>query len=219
MTTITKTYTYPLPDDNFVKGVSGDRVGEWTYEGPDEFVVEVASDGEIYDVDTKVPGPDRVHVTINAETHPEIADCFAHYFTDDAGGPEMVFEDITMENGDVYQHLTNPRISDVYKPIWNRTTGTWKLTQILRPIENPAAAVAGTRRDRYQDYRDRYDFSEEINTLIDNYIAECNTFIDETPGICTWKYITVPTEQPGVTVPRMPAAVEVEFAKIELTAE
>ena len=78
MTTITKTYTYPLPDDNFVKGVSGDRVGEWTYEGPDEFVVEVASDGEIYDVDTKVPGPDRVHVTINAETHPEIADCFAH---------------------------------------------------------------------------------------------------------------------------------------------
>ena len=41
MAKITQSFTYALPEENYVAGISTTKTGTYTYIGPDEFDVEI----------------------------------------------------------------------------------------------------------------------------------------------------------------------------------
>ena len=56
------TFTYPLPEENYVSGISTTRKGTYNYEGPDELIFEINDAGNIVDIDPdyEIFNPDKV---------------------------------------------------------------------------------------------------------------------------------------------------------------
>ena len=112
---ITKEFTYALPDELWVEGVSGDVTGTWTYEGPETIMCRCRDDGGLLpSMWSSSTSAGNVEVTIDANANPELAEMVGHFFTDDVVN-NPTFEDVTMDNGDIYKRLTNPRMIDAYE--------------------------------------------------------------------------------------------------------
>lgn len=205
------TFSYPLPDELYVEGVSGKVTGTYTYNGPENFDVHIHTDGSIMDIGVEndpETGPD-FRKTINASTHTAVAYHLSHYFNDDYKW-EYVFEDEIMDNGDVYKKPTNPNLNDAYSIKYNFETNDWELNQIIRQQDNPAALEAQRRKEYIQKYSEKYSFGEAIDIAIETYITELDEFIASNPPLKTWKYINFNLSP----VPKMPAIITIEIAKL-----
>jgi hypothetical protein len=206
------TFTYPLPDELYIEGVSGIIVGTYTYDGPEKFDVQIDPiTGDILDIDIQndpKEGPD-FRKTINASKNIEAAYLLSHYFVDDYVW-EYEFEDEIMENGDVYKKLTNPNLSDVYQLRYDFETNDWKLDQILKQQDNPSTSEAKIRKEYIEKYSSKYSFGEEVDSLIENYIEQLDTFIENNPPLKTWKYINFDFK----SVPKIPAKISIEISKL-----
>ncbi len=131
------TFTYPLPTENYVTGISTTRVGTYNYDGPDEIVFEINDSGIIVDIDPdyEIPeyGKHRIVVTPKSDAnHLPVA-----YYYQDRFSPGVVtksgvgdaatfsltgafvhnytFEDQVQSNGEVYKSKVNLRLSDAYE--------------------------------------------------------------------------------------------------------
>jgi len=206
-----KKFTYPLPDELYVEGVSGDIVSEYTYDGPETFDVEIDPLGFVIDIDVQRDpelGSD-FRKTINATENVEVAYLLSHYFHDEFVW-EYEYEDEVMENGDVYKKITNPNLWDVYQVVYDFEKNDWKLVQIVKELGNPAAEEAKVRKEYIQKYALKYSFGSEVDTLIENYIDSLDTFIENNTPLKTWKYINFNYN----SIPRIPAQVAIEIAKL-----
>lgn len=218
------TFSYPLPDELYVEGVSGNITGTFTYDGPETFDVEIDNFGSIIDIDIQRDpelGPD-FRKTIDATKQPEVAYMFAHYFDENyiVSLPETVDE--VMENGDVYKKPLNPDLKDAYEVRFNTTDTTgniinlspqendFELVQIVKQQENPSALEAQRRKEYIQKYADKYSFGTEVDAAIETYIASLDTFITNNPPLKTWKYINFSLN----LVPKIPANIAIELSKI-----
>ena len=209
---ITKEFTYALPDELWVEGVSGDVTGTWTYEGPETIKLYAdPDDGTITAIDPGHPLPaGNVEVTIDANSNPELAEMVAHFFTDDVVN-NPTFEDITMDNGDIYKKLTNPRMIDAYELRYDGDNNALKLSQVLRAIDESGKVLAQSRKDKMQSYLDEYDFGTDTNAAIQTYIDSLTTYIDNYVGVKAWKYINIPQAE---AAPKIPAAIQAEINKL-----
>lgn len=205
------TFTYPLPDELYVEGVSGKVTGTYTYNGPETFDVHIDTFGNIDDIDVSNDpsmGPD-FRKTISAKTHPAVAYCLSHYFVDNWEW-EYQYEDEIMENGDVYKKPLNIDLKDAYEVVYNFTSNDWELKQILKEQQSPAAQEAKARKREIEKYSTKYSFGEEIDVMIENYVSELDNFIENNPPLKTWKYINFNLN----SVPKLPAAIAVEISKL-----
>jgi hypothetical protein len=205
------TFSYPLPDELYVEGVSGNITATYTYDGPETFDVQIDDFGNILDIDIQNDpelGPD-FRKTINATTHTAVAYLLGRYFVGEYKW-EYEYEDETMDNGDVYKKMINPDLCDAYELIFNFETNDWKLEQIVKHQDNPAALQAKKRKENIQKYSEKYSFGTETDTLIDNYVEELDTFIANNPPLKTWKYINFNLN----SIPKLPAIIAIEIAKL-----
>jgi len=205
------TFTYRLPDELYVEGVSGTIVGTYTYNGPETFDVHIDQLGRIFDIGVQndpESGPD-FRKTINASENTVSAYILSHYFVDDYVR-EFEFEDEVMENGDVYKKLKNPDLTDAYELRYDFETNDWKLDQIVKEQYNLAALEAKKRKEYIQKYADKYSFGTEVDTLIEDYLDKLDTFITNNPPLKTWKYINFNLN----SVPKIPAQVSIEISKL-----
>lgn len=205
------TFSYPLPDELFVEGVSGEVTGTYTYNGPKTFDVHINSLGFIEDIDVQNDpelGPDY-RKKIDASKNPEVAYILSHYFVDNYVW-EYEYEDEIMENGDVYKKPLNPNLKDAYDLIFDFDKDDWKLEQIIKLQDNPSAQVAKARKREIEKYSLKYSFGDEIDALIEDYILTLDEFIENNPPLKTWKYINFDIN----SVPKIPALISVELAKL-----
>tara|TARA_B100000073_G_scaffold292947_1_gene256432 strand:- start:6856 stop:7494 length:639 start_codon:yes stop_codon:yes gene_type:complete len=209
---ITKEFTYALPDELWVEGVSGDVTGTWTYEGPETIKLYAdPDDGTITAIDPGHPLPaGNVEVTIDANANPELAEMVAHFFTDDVVN-NPTFEDVTMDNGDVFKKLTNPRMIDAYELRYDGDANALKLAQVLRAVDDSGKVLAQSRKDKMQSYLNDYDFGADTNAAIQTYIDSLTTYINDYVGVQSWKYINVPD---SAAAPKIPAAIQAEINKL-----
>lgn len=205
------TFSYPLPDELYVEGVSGEVTGTYTYNGPEAFDVEINTFGEIVDIDVERDpelGPDY-RKTINASTHTAVAYNLSHYFVDNYIW-QYEFEDELMENGDVYKKPLNPDLKDAYFIRYNFEKNDWDLVQIIKDRSNPVSLEAKTRKEYVEKYSNKYSFSDEVESAIEKYITDLDAFILENVSMKSWKY----TNFDFKNVPKIPSIVAIEFAKL-----
>ncbi len=209
---ITKEFTYALPDELWVEGVSGSVTGTWTYEGPDTIKLYANTiDGTITVIDPGHPLPNGdVEVTIDANANPEFAEMVGHQFQE-----EVVFtptyENVTMDNGDIYAKLTNPRLIDVYELMYDIDTEALKLVQLIKKPNEAGKETAEARKNKMENYLRDYDFGTDMDAAIQAYIDTLTTFIDNYVGVQGWKYVNIPAEQ---AAPRIPVAIQSELTKL-----
>jgi len=205
------TFSYPLPDELYVEGVSGNIVGNFTYDGPETFDVEIDRSGFVIDIDIQ-RDPElgsNFRKTIDASTHTAVAYLLGHYFVDDYKW-EYEYEDEVMDNGDVYKKLLNPNLGDAYELKFNFETNDWQLIQIVKQQDNLSALEAKRRKEYIQKYADKYSFGTEVDDAIETYLTELDTFIANNPPLKTWKYINFNFN----LVPKIPAVISIEIAKL-----
>ena len=206
------TFSYPLPDELYVEGVSGNITGTFTYDGPETFDVQIDGSGDVLDIDIQNEpelGPD-FRKTIDATKQPEVAYMFAHYFDENYIAPVSETVDEVMENSDVYKKPLNPDLTTAYQVKYNTQENDFELVQIVKQQDNPSALEAQRRKKNIQKYADKYSFGTEVDDAIETYITALNTFIANNPPLKTWKYINFNLN----SVPKIPASIAIELSKI-----
>ena len=217
MAQIQQTFTYALPTELYVAGISTVGIGTYTYVGPDTFTVEIDGQGRIIMVNPTDPdlSPERKK-TINANSASELPVAYLavnHAYEDDWNNND-VYVDETQSNGDVYQVLTNPDMDDAYDvPRWDNATGTWKIDQLLKQQRNDAYDEAKTRKSYVETYQSQFDFGTDINDKIDAYLVGITSYMNANPPYKTWKYITKPTPP---AIPKMPAEIMTAFKNLPM---
>jgi hypothetical protein len=205
------TFSYPLPDELYVEGVSGKVKATYTYRGPETFDVHINSFGFVDDIDVHNDpelGQDY-RKTIDPNKNPEVAYMLSHYF-DDEYNWQYKYEDEIMENGDVYKKILNPDLRDAYQLSYDFDKNDWQLVQIVKLVDNPAAQEAKARKRNIEKYSSKYSFGDELDILAENYILELDEFIQNNPPLKTWKYINFELN----SVPKLPSAIAAEIAKL-----
>ena len=206
-----KEFTYPLPDELYIEGVSGKIKGSFTYDGPDSITVFLEESGEVRYIEPRITDdmdPNLIK-QIDPEKDSAAAYLLNHYFLDDISR-QYEFEDIEMENGDIYKNPINPDLTDAYELVYNFDKEEWELKQILRILVDPAVPIAKERKEYVLKYYEKYDFGEDINTKITEYLSKLDNIIDNPQLLMPWKYINIPKRD----VPKIPLDIAAEFSKI-----
>lgn len=205
------TFTYLLPDELYVEGVSGNVKASFTYDGPESFTVFLDQSGHVLIIEpTVTPDMDPNYIkTIDPQKDPAAAYLLNHYFLD-SYDHIYEFEDIEMENGDIYKKISNPNLTDAYELVYNFEKEEWELHQIVKELIDPAVLIATERKEYILNYQNKYEFSEDIDKKITNYILLLDEIIDNPNYIKPWKYINVPSRE----IPKMPLDIAAEFSKI-----
>ena len=217
MANITSSFTYLLPTELYVAGISTNVTGSYTYTGPEDFDVWIsASTGKVEKVNTQSAAPSGSLVkTINAKDSSQLpmAYSLSHQFIDDYTY-SYTYTNETQSNGDVYKKIDNPDLKDAYDVYWDFPNSKWIFKQVLKKLENSNADEAVRRRDFVKTYSDQYDFGDTINTKIDHYLAGIGTYLGNNPDYETWKYVTLPASVG--TIPKIPVDVQVELNKVSI---
>mgnify|MGYP001188358145 CR=1 FL=1 len=215
MAQIQQTFTYALPTELYVAGISTVGIGTYTYVGPDTFTVEIDAQGRIIMINPTDPDlPAERKKTINANSSSELPVAYLavnHKYEDTFTWTEE-FVDETLPNGEVYKKQINPDMDDAYDtPRWDAQTGTWKIDQLLKPLRNDAYNEARRRKDYLENYKKAYQFSDAVEAKIDAYLVGITSYMTANPPYQTWKYVTLPTPP---AIPKIDAEIVAEFMKV-----
>lgn len=216
MANITSSFTYLLPTELYVAGISTNVTGSYTYNGPEDFDVWVSnSTGDVEKINTKTAAPSGSSVkTVNAKDSSQLPMAYAlsHALSDNYSY-SYTYTDETQSNGDVYKKIDNPDLRDAYTVYWDFANSKWAFKQILKKLENDSADIAIKRRDWVKSWGDKYDFGEPVNTKIDHYVAGIGTYLAANPYHKKWKFVTLP--EPTGTIPKIPSEIQIEISKLQ----
>jgi hypothetical protein len=152
--------------------------------------------------------PTRSRIVVGNASVPPRHQCL-HYFVENYVY-EYEYEDEIMENGDVYKKPLNPDLKDAYELKFDFDKNDWTLTENIITQENPASNEAKARKNYIEKYSQKYSFGSEIDIVIENYISELDTFIENNPPLKLWKYINFNIN----SVPKLPTVIAIEIAKL-----
>tara|TARA_B100001094_G_scaffold9552_1_gene8533 strand:+ start:1764 stop:2441 length:678 start_codon:yes stop_codon:yes gene_type:complete len=219
MANITSSFTQLLPVEDFVSGISTNKTGSYTYNGPETFDVWVDdATGYVIKIDVSINPPQSGYSrkTINAKDSSQLPMAYAlsHQFVENYSWTHT-YTDVTMSNGDVFKKMDNPDLRDVYVVKWNKVNSSWSLDQIIKPTKNDNRDEAIRRRDYVKTYGDQYSFGTDVDTKIEHYIAGIGTYLGNNPYHETWKYVTLP-DSVG-TIPKIPAVIQIELQKVSVS--
>jgi len=212
------TFTYPLPEENYVAGISTTRVGTYNYDGPDEIVFEISDDGVIIDIDPEyeIPEPGKHRIVVSPKTnanHLPIAYYYQDRFTTgtvvksgfgDAATYNLTgafvhnytFEDQTQSNGEVYKSKVNLRLSDAYQLVWDYeksngagiASGNWSFVQKTRAETNIHAQRALMYKDQVGIFTDHSGLNSSTHVGVTSYVNALTTFAAANTPLQEWKF-------------------------------
>jgi hypothetical protein len=212
-----KQFTINVPDELWVDQWTEEKTQTWTYDGPDNYYITLNRNHEIQfwsDVEPTAEQPvltDSYVTTISADEQTAIA-----YWLNTRGNiTQHEFEDVPNPDGSIYKRITNPSIHDIYDLDFDYLTQKIILRLITRKTETQAEIKAKARLEYVKKYNGVYQFSEEVQAAIDEFILQINAYLDSMAGVYPWKYVTI-EETP---IPKIPVAVALELAKLDGIAD
>ena len=207
------TFTYPLPVENYVAGISTTRVGTYEYDGPEQIVYEISDGGVIIDIDPEyeIFDPATHRKIVDPKNNPDHLPV-AYFYEDrfktgseanqfkDGFYHNYSFVDETQSNGDVYKAKDNLRLSDAYTLSWDHdksngvgvASGNWHFEQKLRDLSNIHKQRAEDRKEIIGIHTTNSLLTSGVKTGLNAYIAELDTFIANNPPLKEWKFTNTP---------------------------
>tara|TARA_B000000609_G_C24177044_1_gene354837 strand:- start:283 stop:1044 length:762 start_codon:yes stop_codon:yes gene_type:complete len=212
------TFTYPLPTENYVAGISTTRVGTYNYDGPDEIIFQVNDDGIIVDIDPEyeIPEPGKHRIVVSPKTdanHLPVAYYYQDRFTtgtvvqhgvgdsatyEYSGGfvHNYTFEDQVQSNGEVYKSKVNLRLSDAYQLIWDYNksngvgvaSGNWSFVQKTREETNIHRQRALMYKDQVGIFTDHSGLNSSTHVGVSSYVNELTAFAAANVPLKEWKF-------------------------------
>lgn len=208
-----KQFTYPIPDDAFVEGISGKRTVSYTYEGPETFLVLVNSEGLVYKVEPNIEELTEKEleelVEIDSNKNPEVAFFFGHNILE-TFDYKYEFDEEVLDNGDIYRYTKNPLLWDVYYVLYNRKTSEWEFNQVLKPLYIPGEEIVNARLKLIDHYLEIYSFSEEVESQLLDYVGVLKNYLSTAKPILEWKYVRLPKPN----LPKIPVTIAAEINKL-----
>lgn len=207
------TFTYPLPEENYVAGISTTRVGTYDYDGPDEIIFEINGEGMIVDIDPdyEIFDPVNHRRVVKPKTdanHLPVAYYYQDRFCKDTPDKNVqdgfvhnyVYNDEPQSNGEVYKAKVNLRLSDAYELVWDFeksngagiASGNWSFNQKTREETNIWKQRAEMRAASVGIYTDHQKLSHSTHVGVTSYIDACKTFADNNPPMKEWKVLNTP---------------------------
>ena len=188
MTDVSVTYSYNIPNDQFIEDFSNGETGTFTYNGPEVLLVTVPAGGSAYT--QKLDGPvydTEQLIQINVTENPELL-VYADLLWGIPEDYEAEFENVTLDDGTVYADQTNKRISDYYwMPVYNEETEEWKPLQLL--VKDTLSAKMRTeiaKGEQFIEILERFSLEEEDEAKFRTYKEGLASY----RNVCAmpWKY-------------------------------
>ncbi len=199
------TFTYPLPDEDYVAGISTTRLGTFTYEGPEQVIFHINSDGDILEVDPEydIPDPETFRKVVSPKNnldHIPVAYYYQDRFKPDGFDIVYNLEDETQSNGDVYKKVSNPKLAMEYRLSWDFdksngvgvASGNWHFEQKVLPLTNIHKQRAEMRKENIGIYTGSPFLTSNQKNGLNSYIAELDTFAANNPPMKEWKFTNTP---------------------------
>lgn len=192
-----KEFSYPLPDELFLNSFTENKVFSSIYDGPEKINVLVDKiTSVISGIDPDDYNSDYYNlIEVNASINPEIA----YFLLNSKEDYEYEYEEEILENGDIYNKILNPHITDAYVLVFNLEENRFELDLIVKINEyNYVVSHFQAIRNRLnfivmnengkKDKNEPLDVSDELLTKIKETIEDIDNYINSNPIICEWKY-------------------------------
>ena len=199
------TFTYPLPVEDYVSGISSTRLGTYTYEGPEQIVFHINNHGEIVDIDPEynIPEPEIYRKIVDPKNnldHIPVAYYYQDRFKPDGHDIVYILEDEIQSNGDVYKKVTNPKIAMEYSLSWDFdksngvgvASGNWHFEQKVKDLTNIHKQRAEMRAENIGIWTGNPYLTSAVKDGLNAYISELNTFAANNPPMKEWKFTNTP---------------------------
>ena len=199
------TFTYPIPVEEYVAGISTTKFGTYTYEGPEQAVFHINIYGEILEIDPEyeIPEPDTYRKIVDPKNnldHIPVAYYYQDRFKPAGFDIDYILEDETQSNGDVYKKVTNPKIAHNYRLIWDFdksngvgvASGNWHFDQKLKDLSNIHKQRAEMRKETIGIWTGNPFLTSTVKDGLNAYIAELDTFAANNPPLKEWKFVNTP---------------------------
>jgi hypothetical protein len=186
---VSVTYTYAIPNDQFVDNFSEGLTKTFTYNGPEELIVTVPEGGSAYT--QKLDGvvyDNEQTVVINVTTNPELLPT-ADLLWGRPDGLEAAFDNVTLEDGTVYAEQNNCTIHDYYwMPVYNEADESWptELKLILKDTLSPKMRTALAKADMFIEILELVELSTDNATKLDAYKTAVEAYRNVVA--MPWKY-------------------------------
>lgn len=188
MSDITLTYTYDIPDEQFIDSFKGKKTTTFTYNGPEILKVTVPENGAAYT--QKLDGPvydGEIIIDIDLSKQPELAG-YADLLYGRPYDYIATFETTILSDGTEYIEHNNKMIHDYYyKPSYNFETNTFnKPVLIIRDTLTPAMRDFLAKADMFIEILSGFELSIDDNNILTTFIKTVEDYrsITTTP----WKY-------------------------------
>jgi len=219
------TFTYPLPVENYVSGISTTRVGTYTYEGPEQIIFEISGAGGIVDIDPEyqIIEPEKYRKVVDPKNNPDhlpVAYYYQDRFKPNGHTHEYSYEDQTQSNGEVYKAKINPKLADMYQLFWDFDKsngegvdpGNWYFKQKVRSLTNKHKQLAESRKEKIGIYTGDSSLTNSVKDGLNAYLAELDTFAANNPPLQEWKFMNTPMVG---TMPTLSADLKLALENLE----
>ena len=207
-----KEFTINVPDQLWVDSWTENKTQTLTYDGPEKYYVVVTDlqvltqwSQEPIEVDSEQRGNPFV-VEVNATEQPDIA----YWLLTHPEQVEYIFEDVVNHDGSIYKKITNPAIRDIYSAQYDVNQSKIVLLPIIKRTTTYPEIKAQERLAYVNRYSEVYAFSTEVEAAITAFKTDTAEYLESMKDIYPWKYVSISLDD----VPRIPAIVVAEFAKL-----
>lgn len=195
-------YEYKIPDEQFIDGFSKNKIGKFTYKGPQILKVTIPEDGSAYT--QKLDGPvydGEIQLDIDLEKNPELVHIAALLY----GRPYdfiAEFQEVTLEDGSKYQDQSNKDIFDYYfPPRYNLETKTWtEPFLIIKDTLSPNMRTFISKAQMFIEILNMFDLDEASTVSLNKFKSEVEVYSKKVA--MPWKY---PDQNPfDLAMPKIP---------------
>lgn len=195
-----KTITLNVPNELWVDDYSQNKTAKFVYEGPSVIWVLHTNEGNITGFSEQEPeDSNKMKVDISTATSEEIA---AAIFAVSMGvAHEYTFEDETNYDNSVYKKITNPKLSDYFRPVV-LAEKAWLET--MAKDKNHANMEKAVARKKYvEKYLSTYSFEGDDAAQLNAFMTSIDNYIDTIKTAYPWKFISVSEAE----IPKIPVSV------------
>ena len=141
-----------------------------------------------------------------AADYPDIA-TFEYHRTRDH---TYTTEAITMKDGQTYNKLTNPLLSDLFAV--DDSAGKPVLTAIIKENLTVAEQKVKARKTYVNRYNEVYGFSSDIQTQVDNFITAADSYSNMMAQVYPWQLDSLNDISGCFATPKIPSEVVLAVA-------